>query len=355
MDSLPATQTAIIGLENGTLTIAKDVRLPKLQEDMILVKTKFVGLNPVDTKMVGRLVIPGAIVGTDFAGHVVAIGSKALCPGVKIGDRVAGVVQSSNPLQPDVGGFTEYIGATGFVTMKIPDAMSFDEGAAIGSGIGTMGMALFHSLDIPGYPTEPALKPKYVLVYGGSSATGTMAIQLIKLCGLIPIATSSEKNFPLVESYGAEKVFDYHLPSCPDDIKSYTKNSLKFVVDCISEPETMEFCYKCIGRAGGKYTALEPFPSWLDTKKTVKADWVFGPMMLGKKIGWPAPFEREADEELRKFSVKWFATARQLLQEGKIRAHPLKSMPGGFPGVLEGMEILRKKELSGVKLVYQVG
>ena len=171
---------------------------------------------------------------------------------------------------------------------------------------------------------------------------------------MIPIATASEKNFDLVLSYGAEKVFDYHLPSCPDDIKSYTKNSLKYVLDCISEPETMEFCYKCIGRAGGKYTALEPFPTWLDTKKTIKAQWVFGPMMLGKKIGWPAPFEREADEELRKFSVRWFATARKLLQDGKIRAHPLKSISGGFQGVLNGMDALRKKELSGVKLVYQV-
>jgi hypothetical protein len=155
-------------------------------------------------------------------------------------------------------------------------------------------------------------------------------------------------------SYGAEKVFDYHLPSCSDDIRKYTKNSLKFVLDCISEPETMEFCYKCIGRSGGKYTALEPYPLWLDNKKTVKADWVLGPTMLGRKIGWQAPFEREADEDLRKFSLKWFGTARQLLQEGKLRAHPVKSMTGGLPGILDGMDILRRKELSGVKLVYRV-
>jgi len=77
MDSLPEFQTAIIGLEDGTLTISKNMRLPKVEDDMILVKAKFVGLNPVDTKMVGRLVVPGAIVGTDFAGHVVAIGSNA--------------------------------------------------------------------------------------------------------------------------------------------------------------------------------------------------------------------------------------------------------------------------------------
>jgi NADPH:quinone reductase-like Zn-dependent oxidoreductase len=65
--------------------------------------------------------------------------------------------------------------------MKLPDGMSFEEGASIGSGIGTIGLALFRSLEVPGYPEEPAITPKYVLVYGGSSATGTMAIQLLKL------------------------------------------------------------------------------------------------------------------------------------------------------------------------------
>jgi hypothetical protein len=29
-------------------------------------------------------------------------------------------------------------------------------------------------------------------------------------------------------------------------------------------------------------------------------------------------------------------------------------MPGGFQGVIDGMEKLRKKEISGVKLVYRV-
>jgi NADPH:quinone reductase-like Zn-dependent oxidoreductase len=65
--------------------------------------------------------------------------------------------------------------------MKMPDEMSFEEAATMGSGIGTMGLALFRSLGVPGYPAEPTLKPKHVLVYGGSSATGTMAIQLLRL------------------------------------------------------------------------------------------------------------------------------------------------------------------------------
>ncbi len=62
MDTLPKTQTAIVGLDDGTLAIVNNMQLPKLADDMILVKSVMVGLNPVDTKMVGRLVIPGAIV-----------------------------------------------------------------------------------------------------------------------------------------------------------------------------------------------------------------------------------------------------------------------------------------------------
>jgi len=155
-------------------------------------------------------------------------------------------------LTPRVGAFAEYVGASALVTMKIPDDISFEGAASLGSGIGTIGLALFHSLQLPGYPTEPASSPKDVLVYGGSSATGTLAIQLIKLSGLRPIATCSPKNFELVKSFGADAVFDYRSPSCIASIKENTRGNLKYVLDCISEPETTAFCYSCIGRAGGK-------------------------------------------------------------------------------------------------------
>lgn len=182
MQVLPITQTAVIGLLNGELGISRDVRLPVLEEDMIMVKNVAVALNPVDTKMTGDLASPGAISGMDFAGTVEAIGSNVQTPTpVAIGDRVCGAVQGMHSLTPRVGAFAEYVGATGFVTMKIPEQLSFEEGATLGSGIGTIGLALFQSLGIPGYPTEPATKPKDVLVYGGSTATGTMAIQLLKL------------------------------------------------------------------------------------------------------------------------------------------------------------------------------
>lgn len=158
-----------------------------------------------------------------------------------------------------------------------------------------------------------------------------------------------------MKSYGATAVFDYHKETCADDIRKHTRSSLKYVLDCISEPETMEFCYKCLGRTGGKYTALEPFPSFLHTRpKTVKADWVLGPTLLGKKLSWPEPFGREGDDEDREFGFEWFSVAQELLDTDQLRSHPIKVIGTSLEETLGGLEVLRKKQVSGQKLICQV-
>jgi NADPH:quinone reductase-like Zn-dependent oxidoreductase len=190
MDSLPTTQTAIVGLEDGTLGIATNIPLPGLQDDAIMIRNTVVGLNPVDTKMVGKLVTPGAVAGTDCCGVVIAIGPKAkLSVPFEIGSKVCSAVQGMHSLTPSVGAFAQYTALTAHVTLKVPDGMSFEQGASLGSGIATIGLALFHSLKVPGYPLEPAEKPRHVLVYGGSTATGTLAIQLLKLYEEAPQTT----------------------------------------------------------------------------------------------------------------------------------------------------------------------
>ncbi|TPX06877.1 uncharacterized protein E0L32_002373 [Thyridium curvatum] len=355
MATLPETQTSIVGLEDGNVGISPGIPLPRLEDDMILVKTAAVGVNPVDTKMVGPLCTQGAVAGMDFAGDVVAVGpnAKASVP-LAVGDRVCGAVQGMNPTGPRVGAFTHYVGATAHVLIKLPPNLTYEQGASLGSGLGTIGLAL-KKLDLPGLPYEPAQKPRHVLIYGGSSATGTLAIQLVKLAGFKPITTCSPRNFDLVKSYGAEEAFDYNAKDCAADIKAYTKNSLKYVLDCISEPETMQFCYQCIGRLGGRYVALEPFHPSLHTRANVHPDWVLGPTMIGKPISWRPPFERAADPEVLEYALRWYKIAQRLIDNGELKTHPLQVMDGGLGGVLEGMELLKAKKISGKKLVYLTG
>jgi len=147
-------------------------------------------------------------------------------------------------------------------------------------------------------------------------------------------------------------VFDYKSPTVVEDIRKHTRKSLKFALDCISEPETMEFCYRVLGRTGGHYCALEPYPEFLHTRpRTVKPDWVLGPSALGQQIGWAPPFTREVNPELRAWGVEWYITVQKLLDQGRLKPHPIKVMTGGFEGVKDGLELLRKKQVSGQKLV----
>ncbi|OLN95722.1 Enoyl reductase LovC 2 [Colletotrichum chlorophyti] len=357
--SIPSRQTAIIGLSNGNIGISDAAPVPELEDDMILISTKAIALNPVDNKMQGRLITPGAIAGHDFTGTVLALGKNTttLTPApLSVGDRVCSAVQGMHGLTPAVGAFAQIVGASAHACLKVPEGISDLQAATLGTAIATMGLALFKSLDIPGHPEAPVTegKGRQILIYGASSSVGTMAVQLAKLSGMIVIGTCSPKNFDLVRSYGADIVFDYNSATCVEDIRSYSRNSLKYALDCISEVDTMTFCYACLGRTGGKYTRLEPFPDVLHSRKqTVTPDWVLGPTMHGKPINWPPPFERDADVEVRDFAGKWFATAQRLLDGGKLRPHPIKAMDG-FPAILEGLKTLESKTVSGQKLVVRL-
>ena len=56
----------------------------------------------------------------------------------------------------------------------------------------------------------------------------------------------------MVESYGADKCFDYNEASCGDDIRSYTGNALDYALDCITTESSVKICYRALGRCGGK-------------------------------------------------------------------------------------------------------
>lgn len=354
--AIPKTQTALVGTPLGDIALSHDAGVPEVEGDTILVKTAAISVNPVDTKMIGNYVTPGAIAGCDFAGTVLSVGPAAAQSGlVRPGDRVCGAVMGMNPLKPNVGAFANYVGAYADRVLRIPQSMSFYEGAAMSTSFMTAGLALFKSLALPGHPSRPASHPLPVLVYGGSTATGTAAIQLLRLAGYTPLATCSPGNFPLVTSYGAAAVFDYRSPDCAADIRAYTNSSLVFALDCITTAESMRICYAAIGRRGGRYTALDPYPDTVArTRRVVRADWVLGPVMLGKEIGWPEPHGRPADPEMGQFGAEWVKTVQELLDDGKLRSHPIDVKPGGLENALKGLEMIKNKKVSGVKLVYSM-
>lgn len=146
---------------------------------MLLVKAQAVAINPADVKLTGKMAAEGATAGNDCAGVVVAVGSD-VHDRFAVGDRVCAAMVPMNPFAPRAGAFAEYAAVTADSALRVPDGMPIHQAAALGVGVATIGYALYRSLRIPGHPDRTAEKPVLVLVYGGSTASGTMAIQLIR-------------------------------------------------------------------------------------------------------------------------------------------------------------------------------
>lgn len=189
-----SSQTAIIQSQspasNGRLPldVCDSVVIPDLISPAhVLVRVLTVALNPTDHKMVTHLPIPGNMVGCDFCGiverHPDFIETSSMhAPGT----RVCGAVfpYSFNTDEPRSGAFAEWLVADSRLLLRVPDSWDDFQGAAIGGvGWGTLSLAFYSpdALALRGNPSKPADKKEFVLVYGGATATGTLACQLLTL------------------------------------------------------------------------------------------------------------------------------------------------------------------------------
>ena len=179
----PATQEAVVADSSGKAILWSEAPCPPFRSDQLYIRTDAVAINPSDTKMMGEFITPFGIFGADYAGTVIAVGSAVkntnVNVNVKVGDRVCGAQHSMFATRPDHGAFGQYNVSNGAVWLKLPPSMSTEAGASLGAGISTAGLAM-RALGLP-LPDAPTKSPTRVLVYGGSTATGTIAIQLLKL------------------------------------------------------------------------------------------------------------------------------------------------------------------------------
>ncbi|KAI8592234.1 putative zinc-binding oxidoreductase ToxD [Geranomyces variabilis] len=349
----PATlQRAVEIKEKGVAVVSRSAPIPALREGYVLVEVKTIGLNPTDWKHVDFAGTPGTRLGCDYAGVVVDTGPN-LAREFQEGDRIAGFAHGGNSDNKEDGAFAEYIVAKANVALHVPDEMSDEDAATLGVGVTTCGQGLFQSLKLPLPDTKEARdesNKQTILIYGGSTATGTLAIQFAKLAGWIVITTCSRKNHDLVRSRGADAVFDYNDADVGAQIRKHTNDKLAYVFDCVSNEYSTKICAEAIGTAGGHYSAL-----W-DVKvdrPDVQSRMTMAYTALGepcKKYGIDFPAKPEDVE----FQTGFWSLVERLLKEKKLKAHPVEVRPGGLEGAIDGMDYMRKGKLSGKKLVYRV-
>jgi NADPH2:quinone reductase len=177
----------------------EEVPQPAPGPGQILISVEAIGVNPVDTYIrSGTYARKPELPYTphaDIAGVVASIG-----PGVtkvKPDDRVYAYMTAA--------GGAEFALAEEWQVQRLPDRISFQQGAAIGVPYATAWRALFFK--------AKARPGETVLVHGASGGVGIASVQLARAHGMLVIGTAgTEEGMRLVRQQGAHHVLNHRDP-----------------------------------------------------------------------------------------------------------------------------------------------
>lgn len=295
----------------------------------------------------------GAIIGSDICGTVEGIGAE-VGASVKKGDLICGFISGGNVSNHEDGAFAEYAVVKDGLFIKVPPQMSAEAASTLGLGLITCGQALYQALQLP-WPNQPASEAFPILIYGGSSATGMLAIQLAKRSGLTVFATASKRNFELLKMYGADEVFDYNDPECASKICNASDNKLHYVFDTVSHGDSLQISFDALAPAapptGLHYAALAQAPQFpRDDVRTAYTWAYFATGETFEKLG--KVFPGRAEDYL--FAKTFMKVAEDLVAAGKVNPVDYTLRMGDLSALSSGLDDLRNGRVSGTKLVYQV-
>jgi putative PIG3 family NAD(P)H quinone oxidoreductase len=224
MEKLPELMTAIeISTPGGPeVLIAAERPVPSPGDGELLLKVAFAGVNRPDVIQRKGLYPPppGAsdLPGLEVSGIVVSVGagvSREL-----LGTRQCALVSG--------GGYAEYCIARADVCLPVPAGMEMAEAAALPETLFTV----WHNVFERGY----AAPGETILIHGGTSGIGTMAIKLGKLFDLNVIVTcGSDDKCAAARAIGADHAINYNSTDFVAEVKAITNGAgVHLVLDMVA-------------------------------------------------------------------------------------------------------------------------
>src|SRR5882757_1869096 len=214
MEQLPAQMTVIgISKPGGPEVLLPETRaVPVPAAGEILIKVAAAGVNRPDVAQRSGAYPPppGAsdLPGLEIAGEVVALGADTSKH--KLGDKVMSLVAG--------GGYTQYCIAQDAQAMTVPSALSMTEAGAVPETL----MTVWHNV----FERGGLKSGETLLIHGGSSGIGTMAIQLAKAFGSKVIVTVGSKDkADACTRLGADLAINYKTQDFVTEVKTATNGA----------------------------------------------------------------------------------------------------------------------------------
>ncbi|VVS97530.1 putative NAD(P)H quinone oxidoreductase, PIG3 family [Sphingomonas sp. EC-HK361] len=212
MTDVPETMQAIDPEAAGGPEVLVPVTrpVPRPAPGEVLVRVEAAGVNRPDVlqRKGGYPPPPGApsIPGLEIAGYVVALGEGVGAE--MLGQPVCALVAG--------GGYAEYAVAPAGQCLPVPDALTMTEAAALPETLFTVWTNLFERAF--------AVEADTVLVHGGTSGIGTMAIALCNIFGITIIVTAgSDEKCAAARALGADHAINYKTQDFVAEVKTITE------------------------------------------------------------------------------------------------------------------------------------
>lgn len=224
MAEIPATMTAIGFAEAGPPEVLRPETLPVPVPgpDQVLIRVAFAGVNRPDViqRQGFYPAPPGAspIPGLEIAGQVVATGPGVAMP--FIGQQVCALVTG--------GGYAEYCLAHTGHCLPVPDGLPLDQAAALPETLFTV----WHNVFERGFARDG----ETILVHGGTSGIGSMAIMLGRAFGMTVLVTcGGPAKCAAAREIGAALAIDYKAEDFVEAVMGFTRGKgVELVLDMVA-------------------------------------------------------------------------------------------------------------------------
>lgn len=230
--------------KNGCDLLVKDIPIPEINEQEVLVKIHTAGVNPLDNTIIRgevKMIVPyrfPLVMGNEFVGTVEKVGTGV--SKFSVGDRVYGRM----PLGK-IGAFAEFAAIHQNAIAKVPEYLSDEEAACVP----LTALTALQAFEL--------MQPKVgetIFISGGTGSLGAMAIPVAKSYGLTVITNGSAANKERVLALGADRFLDYKTEDYAEML-----HDVDHVLDTLGDRELpKEFG---VLKNGGKLVSLRGMPN----------------------------------------------------------------------------------------------
>lgn len=320
---------AVVVEQFGPLNEARvaEVEAGQVGLDEVLVQVEAAGLNFPDILVIeGNYQVKPPLPfspGKELAGVVAEVGENVT--GFKPGDRVAA--------QIEYGAYAQAVVVPAASCYRIPDAMPFEEAAALGLSYQTAHFALLERASFQA--------GERVLVNGAAGGVGLAALQLVKALGGVALAgVINEEQAELVRRHGADHVIDTSREPVRDTLRDQVKQATDgHGVDVVIDPvggEVFEASLRAMAWCGRLVVigfAAGGIP-------TVRAGYLLVKNISVLGLQW-SDYRDRIPELVRQAQEHMY----QLYSDGKLKPHVERVVP--MEQFAEGLEAIRAGRIRG--------